>query len=245
MSTRSIIKKTAETIMYGGFPYSIMKHVPQGFEFYFDLRKYQPDYYPKVVFDVGANMGQTVLKWNRFFPNATYHCFEPVAQTMDILKQNTAKLKNVQYHQYALGADRNQAEIVLCNDSSLNSFVDIVREMGERTEAVQIYTLDEVCEKESIHYVDVLKIDTEGFDIEVLKGATGMLRQHNITFIQVEAGMNPHNKLHVPLQAFVDYLTPFGYVLFGIYEQHLEWTGEKRLSFCNPVFISEKYALTD
>jgi hypothetical protein len=67
-----------------------------------------------------------------------------------------------------------------------------------------------------------------------------MLQGHKITFIQVEAGMNPHNKLHVPLQDFVDYLTPFGYVLFGIYEQHLEWTGEKRLSFSNPVFISER-----
>ena len=240
MSARSIIKKTAERIMYGGFPYGIMKHVPQGFEFYFDLRKYKPDYYPKVVFDVGANTGQTVLKWNRFFPKSKYHCFEPVSSTMAALKQNTSKLKNVLYHQCALGAERNQAEIVLCNDSSLNSFVDTVKEIGERTEVVQIYTLDEVCEKDSVGYIDVLKIDTEGFDIEVLKGATRMLNGHNITFIQVEAGMNPYNKLHVPLQAFVDYLTPSGYVLFGIYEQHLEWTGEKRLSFSNPVFISEK-----
>ena len=69
-----------------------------------------------------------------------------------------------------------------------------------------------------------------------------MLNANNIGFIQVEAGMNPANKLHVPLQAFVDFLSPFGYVLFGIYEQHLEWTGENRLAFSNPVFISEKYS---
>jgi hypothetical protein len=35
MSTRNIIKKTAEALMYGKFPYSIMRHVPQGFEFLF------------------------------------------------------------------------------------------------------------------------------------------------------------------------------------------------------------------
>lgn len=243
MSTRSMLKKTAETIMYGRFPFSIMKHVPQGFEFYFDLRKHQPDYHPKTVFDVGANTGQTVTKWNKFFPKAEYYCFEPVSSTMAILKQNTAKFRNIRYYQCALGAERKQAEIVLCEDSSLNSFVDTVKEIGERTEIVQIYTLDEICESESIKHIDVLKIDTEGFDIEVLKGATSMLKENNITFIQVEAGMNPGNKLHVPLQGFVDFLTPYGYVLFGIYEQHLEWTGEKRLAFSNPVFICEKYAM--
>ena len=240
MTTRKLIKKTAETIMYGKLPYFIMKHVPQGFEFYFDLRKFEQNYHPKVIFDVGANAGQTVLKWNRFFPNAEYYCFEPVGSTMAILKKNTAKSKNIRYYQCALGAERKQAEIVLCEDSSLNSFVDSVKEIGETTEVVQITTLDEVCQSENISHIDVLKIDTEGFDIEVLKGATAMLTEMRITFIQVEAGMNPYNKLHVPLQEFVDYLSPYGYVLFGIYEQHLEWTGEKRLNFSNPVFISEK-----
>ena len=243
MSTRKLIKQTAETIMYGNFPYSIMKHVPQGFEFYFDLRKYQPDYRPKVVFDVGANTGQTVIKWNKFFPKAEYYCFEPVSATMVALKKNTARFKNIHYYQCALGTERRQAEIILCEDSSLNSFIDSVKEIGERTETVQIDTLDGVCQADSINYIDILKIDTEGFDIEVLKGASTMLKANQISFIQVEAGMNPHNKLHIPLQQFVDYLTPYGYVLFGIYEQHLEWTGEKRLSFSNPVFISEKHSL--
>jgi len=241
MTTRTLIKKTAEFMMYGRLPYGIMKNVPQGFEFYFDLRKFQHDYNPRVVFDVGANTGQTVLKWNKFFPKAEYYCFEPVGSTMITLKRNTEKLKNVRYFQCALGAEKKQAEIVLCEDSSLNSFVDTVKKIGEKTEVVKIETLDEICQSEGVSYIDVLKIDTDGFDIEVLKGATSMLKNNKITFIQVEAGMNPHNKLHVPLQQFVDFLAAYGYVLFGVYEQHLEWTGEQRLSFSNPVFISGKY----
>ncbi|MGZ3949309.1 MAG: FkbM family methyltransferase [Flavisolibacter sp.] len=242
MSTRSIIKKTAETLMYGRFPYGLMKHVPQGFEFYFDLKKYKKHYQPNVVFDVGANTGQTVLKWNKFFPKAEYHCFEPVAGTMSVLRTNTHKLKNIHYYQCALGAERIQSEIVLCEDSSLNSLVDTTRSFAEETELVQVNTLDQVCHAENVNSIDILKIDTEGFDIEVLKGATSMLEANKIEFIQVEAGMNPTNKLHVPLQSFLDFLVPFGYVLFGIYEQHLEWTGENRLAFSNPVFISERYS---
>jgi FkbM family methyltransferase len=229
--------------MYGSFPYSVMKHVPQGFDFYFDLRKFRSDYRPKVVFDVGANIGQTVTKWNKYFPNVEYHCFEPVSSTMAELKQNTARLSNIHYHQCALGTEKKETQIALFDDSSLNSFLDSFKETDVKTESVQIDVLDEFCRKNSIKYIDVLKIDTEGFDLEVLKGATSMLESNSITFIQVEAGMNPYNKLHVPLQEFVDYLAPLGYVLFGIYEQHLEWTGEKWLSFSNPVFISEKHAL--
>jgi len=241
MTTKKVIKRTAETIMYGKLPYGIMKHAPQGFDLYFDLRKYRPDYYPKVVFDVGANIGQTVSKWSRFFPKAQYYCFEPVRATMETLKKNTARLKNVRYYQCALGAEKSQAEIALFDDSSLNSFINPMKETGKEKEVVQIDTLDGICQSEGINFIDFLKIDTEGFDIEVLKGATSMLKDSRITFIQVEAGMIPQNKLHAPFQAFVDYLAPYGYILFGIYEQRLEWTGEKRLSYSNPVFISEKY----
>jgi len=148
MSTRNIIKKTAKAIMYGKFPYNIMKHVPQGFEFYFDLRKYQSRYNPKIIFDVGANTGQTVSKWNKLFPKAEYYCFEPVSSTIAELKQNTSKFKNIHYYQYALGSERKLAEIVLCQDSSINSFVDAVKEIGDRTEIVQIHTLDEICKLE-------------------------------------------------------------------------------------------------
>jgi len=241
--TRKLIKKTAEALMYRNFLLGITKHVPQGFEFYFDLRKLQLGYNPKIVFDVGANIGQTAIKWHKFFPEAQYHCFEPVGTTMAALKENTSRFNNILYYQCALGAEKKQAEITLCQDSSLNSFVDAVKKNGHGTEVVQINTLDELCRSKDIFHIDVLKIDTEGFDIEVLKGSSSMLKAGNISFIQVEAGMNPYNHLHVPLHHFVDFLTPYGYILFGIYEQHLEWTGEKRLSFCNPVFISEKQSV--
>lgn len=239
MTTRNIIKKTAEIIMYGKLPYGIIKHVPQGFDLYFDLRKYQSDYCPKIIFDVGANTGQTVRKWNKFFPKAEYYCFEPVTSTMAILKKNTSRFKNIHYYQCALGPQRKQIAIGLFEDSSLNSLVDVLKDTGKGKELVEVHTLDEICQSEAINYIDILKIDTEGFDLEVLKGATSMLQANQITFIQVESGMNPYNKLHVPLQEFVDYLHPYGYVLFGLYEQHLEWTGEKRLSFSNAVFISK------
>ena len=58
-----------------------------------------------------------------------------------------------------------------------------------------------------------------------------------IRFIQVESGMNPFNDRHIPYHAFHELMTHFGYLPFGLYEQHLEWNGQARLRFVNAVFV--------
>jgi FkbM family methyltransferase len=239
MNTHDLIKNTTENIMYNFVPFNILKHVPQGIDLFYDLRKLNPRYFPSVVFDVGANIGQTVLKWNKFFPQATYHCFEPVTSTMRLLKNNTRKLNNVTYHPFALGDKSDIKEITIFHDSRLNTLQHNTADSKKiiRKEVIQITTVDEVCDRMAINQIDFLKIDTEGFDIEVLNGSASMLKGKRITFIQVEAGMNPFNQRHIPIYDFVDFLKPFGYILFGIYDQHLEWNGEKRLRMSNPVFI--------
>lgn len=240
MRTREIIKKTAEGVMYNMVPYSILRHVPQGFDLFYDLKKLNPNYYPGVVFDVGANIGQTVTKWNKFFPKTSYHCFEPVQGTMQQLQKNTSGLRNVTYHHCALGAEIKTEEITLFQDSRMNTLHESKGDptVNHGKETIHIKTADTICEQAGINHIDFVKIDTEGFDIEVLKGAQTLLKEKRITFIQVEAGMNPYNERHVPFHDFIDFLHPYGYILFGIYGQHLEWNGEKRLRMSNPVFIS-------
>jgi FkbM family methyltransferase len=242
-ATRDMIKNIAEGVMYNIVPYGIMKYVPQGFDLFYDLKKIHPDYYPSVVFDVGANIGQTVLKWNKFFPKATYHCFEPVKGTFDTLKRNTTSLTNVTYHHCALGAETKKETITLFEDSRMNTLQeskgDPDRKLG--IEEIKIFRVDEICEAHGIKKIDFMKIDTEGFDIEVLKGSQSMLKNFGISFIQVEAGMNPYNTRHAPFHKIEEFLASYGYVLFGIYGQHLEWNGTKRLRMSNPVFISPEF----
>lgn len=243
MIAHDMIRNIAEGVMYNMVPYGILKHVPQGFDLFYDLKKIHPDYCPQTVFDVGANVGQTVLKWNKFFPKTTYHCFEPVKSTFEILRQNTSQLSNVVYHNCALGAEVRTGVMTLFEDSRMNSLQQSDGDRNRRlgTEQITLSSVDQVCEEYKIDKVDFMKIDTEGFDIEVLKGARNMLESGRISFIQVEAGMNPHNHRHAPFHHFEEFLFSFGYVLFGIYGQHLEWSGEKRLRMSNPVFISSEF----
>jgi FkbM family methyltransferase len=194
----------------------------------------------KVVFDVGANVGQSLYRISHAFPYADIYCFEPILSTFNQLRENTSKMTRVQCFHLALGSSSGTTQVVLQNSSLINSLVRTIRESSHKDlniETVHIDTLDRFCDRHNVEHIDYLKIDTEGFDLEVLKGGNQMLACGRVTFIQVEAGISYTNKEHIPLQQFRQYLEEKGYHLFGIYEQTLEWTGELRLMFCNPVFV--------
>jgi hypothetical protein len=86
------------------------------------------------------------------------------------------------------------------------------------TESVDIVTLDEFCQDKGIDHINYLKIDTEGGDLDVLKGAVKMLTEQRIDLVEVEAGMNPSNTWHVPFEALKEFLESHRYFLWN-YEQ--------------------------
>jgi hypothetical protein len=107
------------------------------------------------------------------------------------------------------------------------------------TERVKIVSLDSFCADNAIPHISYLKIDTEGMDLEVLKGACSMLSREAIDFVEVEAGMNPDNLHHAPFEDLKSGLESHGFRLFGIYEQVSEWpTGAPHLRRVNAVFLS-------
>lgn len=106
---------------------------------------------------------------------------------------------------------------------------------------MKIETLDDFCTANGISEINLLKIDTEGHDLSVLKGAECMLNSMHIDMIQVEAGMHIGNTFHIQFEKFKDFLEPKGYFLFKIYEQASETlTDEATLRRTNPVYISRR-----
>ena len=80
-----------------------------------------------------------------------------------------------------------------------------------------------------------MKIDTEGNDLRVLRGARDLLVHKKIDFIVVETGFYPKDR-HIELSAFLKLLTPLGYFLLGIYDQALEWNKDARVQYANALF---------
>lgn len=216
---------------------------PHGFNLFIDLLNKFPDLRIETVFDVGANVGHSASGYVRHFPSARIFCFEPVKSTFAMLQNNTARLANVYIHNIALGAKRERVRIRLEKLSLVNSLrnkVETGMVPNGIVEEVEVETLDDFCARNKINEIDFLKIDTEGFDLNVLRGAQGLLEGRGISLIQVEAGVSPKNEVHESFGILKEHLEANGFLLFGVYDQTPQWSGEPSLSFWNAVFISSR-----
>ena len=212
--------------------YSIPSH---GHDWY-DIRKSGCPI--ETVFDVGANVGQTVQKFRAAFPHASIYSFEPVRALFQELNKSVSGDQHVQCFQVALGSAPGIGKIYLTDQPTMNSLIEPEHSRG--VEEVQITTVDSFCATHRIERIDLLKVDTEGFDLEVLKGAASLLSSGRVAFALVEVGFHPDDTCHVLFDHVREFLMPYGFHVYGFYDQNLEWSGESRLRFANVCFSNEK-----
>lgn len=174
-----------------------------------------------VIFDVGANIGQTAIAFNLSIPEAEIHSFEPFSQTFETLQKYATPLTNVHCWQVALSATAGvlhvpQTEIEA--NSVMNSLTSAKTDDSPDAEAITVSTVDDFCLEHRIKKIDLLKIDTEGFDLEVLKGAKEMLSQGNISSVLIETSLAPTSSRHVKFSEIEAFLDPYGLKFFGLYD---------------------------
>jgi FkbM family methyltransferase len=218
-----------------------MRWHPRGTEakLYQAILASQPHTIRPVIFDVGANVGQTTLAFKRSIPCAEVHAFEMVPSTFNQLVENTCSLPYVILNPFGLSDRDDQRTIRLNNDPLCNSVRATVGDentsIGYPTTTVRLRTLDAYCAERNIERIDILKSDTEGHELAVLDGAGRWLREHRIQAILVECTLDGMSNDHVPLAALTHYLSPYGFALFGLYDLGYEWNG--RLSYLNALFV--------
>jgi FkbM family methyltransferase len=222
--------------------YEIYKrpYLPKGVDPYESLRAHWPQWHPQVIFDVGANAGQSVARLRPLFARATIHAFEPVPETFKLLQRATRNDPLTHTHCLAL-ADRDGEAMMTGNDSSdLASLNPSLTETAGSRVPVRLMRLARFCSDQGIPRIDLLKIDVEGFESEVLEGAKPLLESRSIDFIVVEAGLMPGNARFTPLEKLFAILVPQGFWLVGIFEQH-GWQRRQAAEFCNAVFALDRH----
>ncbi|WP_339800277.1 FkbM family methyltransferase [uncultured Marinobacter sp.] len=223
----------------------IVKTPHKGIDVCQDIMDFLPGLDIKVIFDVGANIGQSAKLYRFWFPDSGIYCFEPSKRNFRFLKDNVNTLNNVHSYNIALGAE---VGVGIMSETEGLGVMDKLTKIGSvdgRAEnsdlQINIETIDTFCQKESVERINYLKIDTEGHDLEVLMGASMMLKEELIDVLEVEVGMNPGNDWHVPFEKIKDFLGKFRYYPFGFYDQVHEWPENKNiLRRANVVFIAEK-----
>lgn len=143
----------------------------------------------KVIFDVGANVGNWTKKVIESIPDAQIHAFEPVPNTFKLLETNTRKIQKIKRNQLGLSSVSGQLRFnYYPNSSYLSSAFDHDLGKGGEQLEVDVITGDEYCKTNEIEEIDFLKIDTEGFESNVLMGFRCMFEEHRIKLVQFEYG---------------------------------------------------------
>jgi FkbM family methyltransferase len=192
------------------------RYFPIGGSFEFDIDRLLSGEKPTCIFDIGANTGQTVSRFLKAWPGCMIHSFEPVDTTFKELKRKFGEHPNVAVNKLAMGRHPGSAKIHVGEASDCNSLV--FSSDKQQTETVEVSTVDAYAFSRGINEVSILKIDAEGFDLEVLAGSENLLRRGRVQFILVESTFAPER---VRCSSFVEirkFCEECGYVLYHIYD---------------------------
>lgn len=144
-----------------------------------------------LLFDVGANAGQTVAQFRAAFESPIIHAFEPGQSAFATLQKHTAGIPGLRLNNFALGSQCEERTLLEMPDdrADMNSFLEPGSYSGvqiQRRRMVSVRTVDDYCEEQHIDNIDVLKSDTQGFDLEVIRGAEMMIRRRAVRLIYIE-----------------------------------------------------------
>jgi len=144
----------------------------------------------KTIFDVGANFGQTAQRFSGQFPNAAIFSFEPVSTSFVRLQETVKPLAKVKAFNIGIGDEPGSATINLHLNAGSNSLRPAPGAKG--TEEITIDTLDHFSASHGTDTIDLLKIDVEGFELPVLRGASILLSQGRIRYVYTECEFSPN-----------------------------------------------------
>lgn len=232
----------------GSRGYSLVRRTPIGRDHLVDIRRISPGPV-RWVFDVGASVGQSALDFAAAFPEAQIHSFEPDPASFDQMLSNSAHQPRIRPHRIALGDTVGSATLFQNRFAQTNSLLPVdpnsvaylvspllIEPIGSTP--VVVSTVDQSCLENSVDRIDLLKIDTQGCELQVLKGASRMLAKSCVSLIYIEVCFVPFYQNQPLFPELYEYLYARNFRLVGLYEggirTHYYQVG------CNALFVEER-----
>ncbi len=175
---------------------------------------------PRIIYDIGSNVGTWTLLAKSLYSTAEIHGFEPLGWHCKEYLRATFALEGVVLHQVALGSMHGQFDMQVPNQSDSSSLLPLARASEEvfnlrfdKSIPVTVERLDEYVEKKHLPLPDLIKLDVQGFECEVLNG--GMLALQHAKAIITEVSFKEFYKGQCRFDQLVTLLAQSGFFLYA------------------------------
>ncbi len=192
---------------------------------------------PRQIIDVGANRGKWSRDASRVFPQSGFTLIEPQVEMAPLLRKFCDGHDNRRYILAGAGSFLGELPFTVSPDTVSSTFVTTAAEAarnGYTQRIVPLVTLDHVVHTMIRAVPDIVKVDAEGFEQEVVKGAQSVLGKTEVFFLEAHFFGDPDNPSDiVRLTAF---MADLGYVPYDF-----SWFGRRSfdgaLNLCEMVFV--------
>ncbi len=199
-----------------------------------------------VVFDVGANIGEWAKIALSLNSKIQLHCFEPSQRTFSSLLEQQFPT-NVVLNNFGLGSASSEKTLFIFDDNSpfnslwkRNNLESYGLKTPRREEKVKLETIDNYCSINNVECIDILKVDVEGHELEVIRGARKLIEEGRINLIQFEYG-GTYVDSRTLLKDIFEVFTNLNYSFYKLYPKQVCLV--KRYDACLENFQYQNWAI--
>ena len=186
-----------------------------------------------IILDIGGNKGQSIDKYLRIFDQPIIHSFEPVKAEYDYMYKKFRNNKNIFLNNFALGdkTEKKEFNITAKTDNSsfnkINLGTDWLKERSKEFDTtetgyitsiqkVNVIKLDDYCKENNINQIDLMKIDTQGYEDKVLEGSVNIIKENKIKAIKTEIMFDNVYDKYFSFSDIEKFIVPNNFRMVGI-----------------------------
>jgi len=152
----------------------------------------QLDFDPKIIIDAGANIGLASLFFTNKYPNAKIISIEPEMSNFHLLEENTRNFDNIIILSHAISNISDQELYIVDKGYGNSGFMteSLAQPINKESEdLIKTISIDEIMNRYSYDYIDIVKIDIEGYEKELFQSNTDWLKYTKCLIIELHDWM--------------------------------------------------------
>ena len=136
------------------------------------------------VVDIGANVGAAAFYFAMGYPEAQVYALEPASSPSSLLRQNLASLQNVKVFSFGLHASERAVTLFHGKKDSVESSLSSSSRTSSESEQIRLVGASQFLSDHGIDKVDVMKIDTEGCEVPILRSLKDYLPEVKVLYVE-------------------------------------------------------------